>query len=306
MARRLANIENDIIAGMEPIEDHREEYAPGMDEQPAGGVEAVGISPESGIYPADEPGLDKITVDRHQESDSVRIKRSHLYAVLLPLAFVVGLSVGYLFWGRDGGQGAVAVSPAPSTSSASANTPTEPQEVRRYDVPVDDDYVLGPEDAPITLIEFSDYECPYCRRFHNEVLSSLLDAFPGQIRFVYRDFPLTQIHPNAFPAAMAANCAGEQGAYYPFHDSLFSMRLGLNTEAYLQYASELGLDMPMFNACLDSAKYQAEVQADFEFAANLGISSTPTFFINGIPLVGAQSLEVFMQVIQRELDGEFQ
>lgn len=262
-----------------------------------------------------------------EDAETLTLRRSHLYAMLLPLAFVVGLSVGYLFWGRTptippGSTGGTSSVDAPTTSFASQNqaqvqaqpqgnpaSPTqnqqpETEQIVRYDVPVDDDPFYGPENAPITIIEFSDFECPYCRKWHVEVFQRLLDTYQGQIKFVYRDFPLTSIHPNAFPAAEAANCAGEQGVYWPYHNMLFSMELGLSTESYQQYAQELGINVETFNACMAEGKYKAEIQADFEYAAQLGVRSTPTFFINGIAVVGAQSFEVFQQVIEKELAGE--
>jgi protein-disulfide isomerase len=232
-------------------------------------------------------------------SDRLVFKRAHLYSVLLPLAFVVGLAVGYLFWGRtDSVPTQVVVMPETTAQTE------QPREVQRYEVAEDDDPVLGPADAPITIIEFSDYECPYCRRWHNEVWPQLKEAYPDQIRLIYRDFPLTSIHPNATPAASAANCAREQDQYWEFNERLFSMRFDLNVSGYQAYAEELGLDMDLFNECLDSGRYNDEVMADFEYAANLGVNSTPTFFVNGIPVVGAQPFEVFSQLIDKELAGE--
>jgi protein-disulfide isomerase len=164
--------------------------------------------------------------------------------------------------------------------------------------------VYGPDSAPITIIEFSDFECPYCQKWHLEVWPRLQEAYPDQIRLVYRDFPLTNIHANATPAAAAANCAGEQDHYWEFNELLFNARNGLNKASYQAYANELGLDIDSFNECLDSGRQNDEVMADFEFAANLGVSSTPTFFVNGIPVVGAQPFEVFSQLINQELAGE--
>lgn len=251
---------------------------------------------ELSVFREGEANSERTRLERGAQSDLVSIPRTHLYVMLLPLMFVLGLSVGYLFWGRDA-----------AGEVAAAETASQPQpQVRRYDIPVDDDPYFGPENALITIIEFSDYECPYCRQWHMQVYDRLLTAYPGQIRFVYRDFPLTSIHPNAFPAAEAANCAGDQGAYWAFHDRLFSMQLGLSQEAFRQYAQDLELDMEGFNQCLESGKHRQEIQADFEFAARLGISSTPTFFVNGIPLVGAQPFEVFQQVIEQELARESQ
>jgi len=220
-------------------------------------------------------------------------QRPFVYSLLIPMIFALGIGSGYLIWGRT--------PPATATPAALA---TATVQVRRYDVPVDDDPFIGPEDAPITIIEFSDYQCPYCKKWHDEVLDRMLANYPGQIRFVYRDFPLISLHPGAAPAAEAADCAGEQGSYWPFYQALFSMKYDLTTEAYQQYAAELGLDMQAFAECLADRRYEPEVMGDYNYAVNLGISSTPTFFINGIPIVGAQPYEVFKQLIDKELAGE--
>ncbi|MBT3389280.1 MAG: DsbA family protein [Chloroflexi bacterium] len=238
------------------------------------------------------------------ENKTMTFKRSHVYAALLPLAFVIGLSVGYLFWGQE-----PAIVAAPEAANeAAAQAPAEaepaPQEVRRYDVPEDDDPVWGPDDAPITIIEFSDYECPYCQKWHVQIWPLIQAAYPEQIRLVYRDFPLTNIHPNATPAASAANCAEEQDAYWEFSEMLFSAEQNLNVETYLQYAETLNLDMDAFTECVESGRHNAEIMADLEYAVNLGVSSTPTFFVNGIPVVGAQPFEVFQNIIEAEFAGE--
>ncbi|MCK7526851.1 MAG: DsbA family protein [Ignavibacteriales bacterium] len=152
-------------------------------------------------------------------------------------------------------------------------------------------------------MEFSDYQCPYCRRWHEQVYEPLLNAYPGKIRMVYRHLPLTSIHPDAFPAAEAAMCAGEQNSYWPFHEKLFSSD-ALGSAVYTQYAQELGLDMTAYGSCITERRYQEAVQADLDFAVNLGVRSTPTFFINGLAIVGAQPLDIFRQVIDQELAGE--
>ncbi len=108
-----------------------------------------------------------------------------------------------------------------------------------------------------------------------------MKEYEGKIRFVYRDFPLENIHPNAVPAAIAAHCAGEQEAYFPFHDALFSGELGLNREAYLTYAERLGLDVTAFQTCLDEARYAEKVQDNLNYGLSLEVNSTPTFFVNG-------------------------
>jgi len=237
-------------------------------------------------------------------SDTLTFKRTHIYAVLLPLTFVVGLAVGYLFWGRKSAAAAPASAPQAVVDSENSPIPDEqPQEIRRYEIPEDDDPVFGPNDAPITIIEFSDYECPYCRKWHLEVWPRLLEAYPDQIRLVFRDFPLTNIHANATPAAIAANCAYEQDMYWEYNELLFSDQYSFGKPGFQAYADDLGLDMDSFNECLESGRYYDEVMADFDFAANLGVSSTPTFFVNGIPVVGAQPFEVFSKLIDQELAG---
>jgi protein-disulfide isomerase len=237
-------------------------------------------SPE--LSPQDPP-------DHGSNGEFVRIKRTHLYVALVPLAFVTGLALGFVFWGRD--QGAASGSPALAESVG--------QQPVRVNVGVDDDPSLGPPSAPITIIEFSDFNCPYCKKWQVETFYPLMQAYPDQIHFVYRDFPITS--QESFIAAQAANCAGEQGAYWKFHEALLTGELGLGREAYSQYAGLLGIDEQALLTCVDSERYAAEVEADARYAAGLGITGTPTFFINGIPLVGAQPLEQFTQIIDSEL-----
>ena len=231
------------------------------------------------------------SVDR-SEGDLLRIPRRPLYAMIIPLAFVTGLAAGYVFWGRPGDSPAVS-----NETVAAAPVPLEPGEMR-FEIDLDDDPALGPADAPITIVEFSDFNCPYCKRFHAETFPSLLATYPDQIHFVYRDFPVV----GGFEAAQAAECANLQGGFWPFHDLLLSgEQPALNSDAYSAYAGELGLDAQALLDCVESGQFTAEVEADARYASGLGVTGTPTFFINGIPLVGAQPLQAFQQVIDREL-----
>jgi len=217
--------------------------------------------------------------------------------LVLPVVFLLGLGAGWLVWGSGG------IPNLKADATADTQVKISP-DVKRYDIPTDGDPSIGPDDAPITIIEFSDYQCPYCVRWYQEVHKRLMEAYKGKIRFVYRDFPLYSIHPEAQAAAEAADCAGEQNAYWPFHDALFSHKNGLGSSAYLQYASELGLDTDQFGKCVSERRYKAEVDADFKFATKSGVSSTPTFFVNGLAVIGAQPFEVFQQIIEKELAGE--
>ena len=234
--------------------------------------------------------------------ETVTFKRSHFYSVLTVFAFAVGILLGYVVWGFDPARNSPVVAAQAGGPVVEAPVTEEPQFVR-YEVASDGFPSIGPEDAPITIVEFSDYQCPFCRRWHEQVYQPLLNAYPGKIKLVYRQLPLTSIHPDAFPAAEAAMCAGDQNAYWQFHDKLFGND-SLGNDAYVQYAQELGLDLNAFEACIADHKYQEAVQSDLDFAVGLGVRSTPTFFINGLAIVGAQPLDVFKQVIDKELAGE--
>ena len=240
--------------------------------------------------------------------NSITFNRNTFFSVLVVLAFAVGVLVGYFVWGNNT---AAPVANAPSQAadqqpSGQVNeapiATAEPQYVR-YDVASEGYPSLGSDDAPITIVEFSDFQCPFCKRFHDETYQDLLEAYPGQIRFVYRNLPLTSIHPDAMSAAVASLCANEQNAYWEYHDKLFSSTT-LGTDTYLQYANELNLNADEFTACLDSGRFDEFIQQDMDFAFNLGVQSTPTFFINGLAIVGAQPLTSFQQIIDKELAGE--
>ncbi len=167
-------------------------------------------------------------------------------------------------------------------------------------VSADDDPSLGPADAPVTIIEFSDFQCPFCRRAQ-PTLKRLLREYKGMIRLVYRDFPLRRIHPQAQKAAEAAQCAAEQQRFWPYHDTLFAAT-SLQVADLKRYAQELGLNMTQFNTCLDSGKYAAEVQRDLQDGLQAGVNATPSFFINGRPLTGAVPYERFKELIDGVLE----
>jgi protein-disulfide isomerase len=213
--------------------------------------------------------------------------RKWIVWVLIPAAFALGIGIGYLAWGEDAAELAKA--------KAAAGQP------KRFEIGTEGDPSLGPANAPITIVEFSDFNCGYCRRFHLQTFRELMAAYPDQIRFVYRDFPVTS--QESYYAAQAAQCAADQGAFWEFHDLLFVGELGLGSDAYSAYAEQLGLDADALLACVTDGTYAAEVEEDARFAAGLGVSGTPTFFINGLPMVGAQPLAQFQQVIDAELEG---
>ena len=162
-----------------------------------------------------------------------------------------------------------------------------------------DDPAKGPVDAPIVLVEFSDFQCPFCQRATG-TLAELIDRYEDQIRLVYKDYPLPS-HAQAFKAAEAGNCAHEQGMFWEFHDKMFGSQDALDVPALKSYASELGLETASFSACLDEGRYTRRVQQDTQIGQRYGVSSTPTVFINGRPVMGAAPLETFDQIIREEL-----
>ncbi len=172
---------------------------------------------------------------------------------------------------------------------------------KRYTVAIVDKPTLGPESALVTVIEFSDFQCPFCGRFAAQTEQALLKKYEGKIRFVYRDFPLDSIHPFARGAAEAAACAYEQKKFWEYHDLLFQNQDKLTKDDLSSYAKQVGLNVTAFQTCVDSGKYQQEVANDYQAAIALGLSGTPTFFVNGRILVGAQPLSAFTTYIDAEL-----
>jgi protein-disulfide isomerase len=162
------------------------------------------------------------------------------------------------------------------------------------------DPALGPASAPVTLVEFSDYQCPFCQRVE-PTLKELKTKYGDKLRIVWKDFPLTQIHAQAFKAGEAGHCAGDQGKYWEYHDRLFANQQLLQPADLKKHASEMGLDATAFGACLDSSKYGERVRDGVSLGERLGVNSTPTIFVNGRRLSGAQPLEVFVATIDEEL-----
>jgi protein-disulfide isomerase len=152
----------------------------------------------------------------------------------------------------------------------------------------------------VTLVEFSDFHCPFCKRVQ-PTLEQLMVKYPKQVKLVFRDFPLDQLHPQARGAAEAARCAHEQGKFWEYHDLLFTNAPKASPDDLGKYAEQVGLDGKKFDVCLSDGSQQAAVQQDVEEGSRLGITGTPMFFINGRPLSGALPFEQFVQVIEEEL-----
>ena len=171
------------------------------------------------------------------------------------------------------------------------------------EVSEDDDAVLGSPDAPVTIIEFSDYQCPYCERFWSQTLPLIKEKYidTGKAKLIFRDFPLDSIHPMATPAAIASECVHELGGdsgYYKYHDKLFENQASLSIDNMKKWAKELGYNI---DSCLDSKKYKNEVSKDMQDGSAVGVQGTPAFFVNGKLISGAQPFSVFKQAIEAEL-----
>lgn len=172
----------------------------------------------------------------------------------------------------------------------------------RVEVDRDRGFSRGPKDAPVAIVQFSDYQCPYCRTVLG-TLNEVMTRFPGKVKWVFRDFPIQSIHPTAEKAHEAARCAAVEGKFWEYHDLLFERSPRHSLEELKQYAQELKLAPEAFADCLDLGKYKTEVARDVQDGIRLGVSGTPTFYINGWVLTGNQPFTVFEKLIERELES---
>ncbi|MDD2941642.1 MAG: thioredoxin domain-containing protein [bacterium] len=159
--------------------------------------------------------------------------------------------------------------------------------------------VRGSADAPVTIVEFSDFQCPYCSR-GKAVMEEVLKSYPGKVKVVFKNLPLP-FHPEAEPAAIAALAAGKQGKFWEMHDLLFDNQAELSSAKYLEFAGKLGLDLNKFKDDLDSAEVKKAVKDDAELAGSLGVRGTPGFFVNGVQVKGARPAAYFNTLIDRWL-----
>jgi predicted DsbA family dithiol-disulfide isomerase len=170
----------------------------------------------------------------------------------------------------------------------------------RSDVAPDLFRLRGNPDAPVTIVEFSDFQCPYCRAAE-PTIKEVLDKYKDKVRFSYRDFPLKQVHPLAEQAAEASRCAGEQDKFWEYHKLLYANQAKLDQAGLTEHARMVGLNLNRFSACLASGKFKAAIESDFQAGIRAGVSGTPTFYINGVFLSGSQPLSAFEKIIDTEL-----
>ena len=233
--------------------------------------------------------------------------RRSLLLTALALVVVAWAGVGIFVLGMfthamvesddDGGSPAAQAAVVDDGAGGGAVQPT----AGPVDVSADDDPGQGPEDAAVTIVEFSDFQCPYCATFQQETLPQILSEYGDQVRFVYRDFPLTSLHANALKAAEASECADDQGKYWEYHDLLFQNQSALDDESLKGYAASLEMDTATFDECLASGKYTQEVAKDLQDGTEAGVQGTPSFFVNGMPIRGAQPYQAFQAAIEAAL-----
>ena len=199
----------------------------------------------------------------------------------------------------DGGTGTKAAagnSNANTNTAAAAAAPTGPVDIQVAKT----DWIRGNKDAKVTLMEFSDFQCPYCEQF-NPTVDQVRKDYPDTVRIVYKNYPLTTIHPMAQKAAEAAECAGAQGKFWEMHDKLFANQSTLSVDNYKAWAKDLGLNQTKFNTCLDYSETAAKIAADQKYGDTVGVSGTPTSFVNGEVIQGAQSYDVVKGLIDAAL-----
>lgn len=255
-------------------------------------------------------------------NDNVMIKKSTFTGLIVVITIVIAISAffaGSYFANLNSDEitqsdlnAAIA-----KLESKISNTPQPPTKsnTQPIKISIDDDPMKGDPNASITIIEFSDYECPFCARFYANTLPLIEENYinTGKVNFVYRDFPIQSIHDNALPAALASECADDQEMFWPYHDMIFENKStwekleGANLlNEFEQYAFVLGLNTEEFNACLESGKHLDEVKNDLQDGRDYGVSGTPGFFIGNdqigyVELKGAQPFESFEKVLDRML-----
>lgn len=231
------------------------------------------------------------------------------------VGFIAGYAVNEVMSTTIPGSGSAPTAPRVQVAPSPVPTPvptTQPPAVAAVPNPPkeDDDAVLGKKDAKVTLIEFTDYQCPFCARHFTQTFSQIKSEYvdTGKVKYIVRDFPLS-IHPNAPKASEATECAEDQGKFWEMHDAIFQKQSLWGSapnapELFKQYATELGLNATDFSNCLDSGKYIAEVQKDFADGSSGGVTGTPAFFVNGKKLSGAQPFASFKAAIDAELAAQ--
>lgn len=239
-------------------------------------------------------------IEHHPHKDNNSEKKWHKYLLILGIIQVLLLVfIAYKISALGVVTGSVPDAQAPSIPNVPSTGEAPAIDNSKL---IDDDAVKGDKNAPVTIVEFSDYECPFCEKFYTQTLPQIEENYikTGKVKLIYRDYPLG-FHAQAQKAAEAAECAEEQGKYYEMHNLLFEKGVAGGVGSFKEYAKEIKLDAAKFNECLDFGKMSSEVQKDAADGSKYGVQGTPAFFINGKLLSGAQPYAVFQQAIEAEL-----
>jgi len=236
-----------------------------------------------------------------------------LIYTLIGLGLILSFLVGYQVGNFDSSIPTIEA----SLDSQIQNSQASPSPTNSLvQISFDDDPILGDKNAPITIVEFGDYQCPFCKRFHQETLPELKSNHidKGIVNLVWMDFPLESIHQNAVATSIAGECAEEQGYFWELHDRMFveqenwqGLPTSIAVNDFKRYASEIGMNENEFSSCLDSEKYKQKVSDDFSYGSRIGISGTPAFFVGNqqvgfVQITGAQPYSVFENVIETYLE----
>lgn len=230
-------------------------------------------------------------------SDLTNQKKSFFFGLTVGVAVlaIVGFFVMFGMYKDLKGGG----SPQAAGNPTANNQPTSPPPSGgKVEVAVSEgDHIRGNPDAPITIVEFSDLQCPFCTRFH-ETMKQVVANYPDDVRWVYKHFPLDSIHPIARPAAEASECAAEQGKFWEYADEIFANQAQLSQNYLTTAAQNIGLNMGDFENCVDSGKYKTAVNDDYQYGVELGVRGTPGNFVNGQSVPGAVPYEQIQSIIE--------
>lgn len=239
---------------------------------------------------------------KEAKSETITIKKESLWkysTFVLAAVVIVGF---FVMMNNDGGVtgNVVANNPTPTAPQPSAAIVYEPVDPAK-------DWIKGDADAPVTIIEWSDFECPFCGRFYTQTLGQLESEYidTGKVKLVFRDFPLS-FHPQAMPASQAAECAGAQGMFWEMHDRIFDNQAGLSSGVYSTWAAEFGLDVDAFETCMADPAVTAEINADMADGQKATITGTPGFLVinedgEALKISGAQPFSAFQTAIEAQL-----
>jgi len=257
-------------------------------------------------------------IEDKKHDEKITVKKStynRLIMAIISVAIISAFLGGYVVGGETAEPKEIIIKEAVQVSQAKQTTQEQfgPQIIRN--ISLDDDPMKGDPNASITIVEFSDFQCPFCAKFHETTLPQIEQNYisTGKVNFVYRDFPIQSIHPNAVTASLASECSDDQGKFWEIHDMIFKnqrnwqgLEIAESANLFKEYAIDIGLDMDEFDSCMTSGKHFEEIQNDLNDGRTYGVTGTPGFFVGNekigfTKLIGAQPYSSFQKVIEQQL-----